>query len=57
TGESILAGMVNSTGLLTVKVTKPYGESSVARILNLVEKAAERKAPTEQFITVFARYY
>ena len=57
TGESILAGMVNGIGLLTVKVTKPYGESSVARILNLVEKAAERKAPTEQFITVFARCY
>ncbi|NLW56517.1 MAG: cadmium-translocating P-type ATPase [Firmicutes bacterium] len=56
-GATILAGMVNGGGLLTVKVTKPYAESSVARILNLVEKAAERKAPTEQFITVFARYY
>lgn len=56
-GEMILAGMVNGRGLLTVKVTKPYGESSVVRILNLVEKAGERKAPTEQFITVFARYY
>lgn len=57
TGAPILAGMVNGTGLLTVEVTKPYGESSVARILNLVEKAAERKAPTEQFITAFASYY
>jgi len=56
-GERILAGMVNGAGLLSVKVTKPYGESSVARILNLVEKASERKAHTEQFITVFARYY
>jgi len=56
-GATILAGMVNGGGLLTVKVTKPYAESSVARILNLVEKSAERKAPTEQFITVFARYY
>ena len=57
TGTPILAGMVNGEGLLTVKVTKPYKDSSVARILNLVEKAGERKAPTEQFITVFARYY
>ena len=57
TGATILAGMVNGEGLLTVKVTKPYKDSSVARILNLVEKAGERKAPTEQFITVFARYY
>lgn len=56
-GDGILAGMVNGAGLLSVKVTKPYGESSVARILNLVEKASERKAPTEQYITVFARYY
>ncbi|MBA2133923.1 heavy metal translocating P-type ATPase [Capillibacterium thermochitinicola] len=57
TGDPILAGMVNGEGLLTVKVTKPYRESSVARILHLVEQAGERKAPTEQFITVFARYY
>lgn len=56
-GERILAGMVNGAGLLTVKVTKPYGESSVARILHLVEEAGERKAPTEQYITTFARYY
>ncbi len=57
TGDPILAGMVNGEGLLTVCVTKPYQDSSVARILNLVEKAGERKAPTEQFITAFARYY
>ena len=56
-GERILAGMVNGAGLLTVQVTKAYDESSVARILDLVEKASERKGPTEQFITVFARYY
>jgi Cd2+/Zn2+-exporting ATPase len=56
-GELILAGMINGQGLITVKVTKPFNESSVARILNLVEKAGERKAPTEQFITIFARYY
>jgi len=56
-GEKVLAGMVNTQGLLTVRVTKPYAESSVARILELVENAASRKAPTEQFITVFSRYY
>jgi Cd2+/Zn2+-exporting ATPase len=56
-GEKILAGMVNTEGLLTLRVTKPYAESSVARILELVENAAGRKAPTEQFITAFSRYY
>ncbi|MCL5046641.1 MAG: cadmium-translocating P-type ATPase [Actinobacteria bacterium] len=56
-GEKILAGMINGQGLLTVRVTKPYAESSVARILELVENAAGRKAPTEQFITAFSRYY
>lgn len=56
-GERILAGMVNGQGLLTVKVTRPFAESSVARILDLVEHAAARKAPTEQFITAFSRYY
>lgn len=57
TGEKVLAGMINTQGLLTVRVSKPYSESSVARILELVENAAGRKAPTEQFITTFARYY
>jgi Cd2+/Zn2+-exporting ATPase len=56
-GEAVLAGMINGQGLLTVRVGKPYAESSIARILDLVEKAAERKAPVEHFITVFARYY
>ncbi|HHV78019.1 MAG TPA: cadmium-translocating P-type ATPase [Firmicutes bacterium] len=56
-GEKVLAGMVNGQGLLAVKVTKPFGESALSRILELVENAAERKAPTEQFITSFARYY
>ncbi|GEA14114.1 zinc-transporting ATPase [Moorella sp. E308F] len=56
-GEKILAGMINGQGLLTVKVTRPFRESSVARILELVENAAARKAPTEQFITAFSRYY
>ncbi|MDT3700132.1 MAG: heavy metal translocating P-type ATPase [Thermincola sp.] len=57
TGEAVLAGMVNSSGLLTVKVEKSFGESSVAKILDLVENAGTRKAPTEQFITKFSRYY
>ncbi|TDA70544.1 MAG: cadmium-translocating P-type ATPase [Clostridia bacterium] len=56
-GDQVLAGMINGQGLLTVRVTKPYAESSVARILELVENAAGRKAPTEQFITAFSRYY
>lgn len=56
-GQTVLAGMVNNSGLLQVKVTKAYGETSLARILNLVENAAGRKAPTEKFITKFARYY
>ncbi len=56
-GNPILAGMVNGHGLLTVKVTKAFGQSSVARILELVQNAASRKAPTEQFITRFSRYY
>lgn len=56
-GEKVLAGMINGQGLLTVRVTKPYAESSVARILELVENAAGRKAPTEQFITAFSRIY
>lgn len=57
TGEAVLAGMVNSSGLLTVIVEKSFGESSVAKILDLVENAGTRKAPTEQFITKFSRYY
>lgn len=56
-GEKVLAGMINGQGLLTVKVMKPFQESSVARILHLVEQAGERKAPAEQFITRFAHYY
>jgi len=56
-GDKVLAGMVNDEGVLTVKVTRPFGQSSVARILELVETAAARKAPAERFITRFARYY
>ena len=56
-GDEIISGCVNMTGLITVRVTKPFGESTVSRILELVENAAEKKAKTENFITRFARYY
>ncbi|NLG86893.1 MAG: cadmium-translocating P-type ATPase [Firmicutes bacterium] len=55
--DTILAGMVNGDSLLTVRVTKPHHQSAVSRILQLVEEAETRKAPAEQFITTFARYY
>ncbi|MDR1704257.1 MAG: cadmium-translocating P-type ATPase [Clostridiales bacterium] len=56
-GSEILSGCVNINGLLTVRVTKEYGESTVSKILDLVENAASKKAETENFITRFARYY
>jgi Zn2+/Cd2+-exporting ATPase len=56
-GETILAGMLNQTGILTVKVTKLFSESSISRILDLVENASAKKAPTQKFITKFASYY
>ncbi|MEZ4747019.1 MAG: heavy metal translocating P-type ATPase [Calditrichia bacterium] len=55
--DTVLSGMINQSGVLTVKVSKPYRESSIARILELVENAASKKAETEKFITTFARYY
>ncbi len=56
-GETVLAGMINQTGVLTINVTKRFGESSIARILDLVENASSKKATTEKFITKFARRY
>lgn len=56
-GSEVVSGCVNMTGLLHVRTTKPYGESTVARILELVENASEKKARTESFITRFARVY
>ncbi|KUH34539.1 ATPase [Thermococcus celericrescens] len=56
-GEEILSGMVNLSGLLKVKVTKELSESTISRILELVENASARKAKTEKFITRFAHYY
>jgi Cd2+/Zn2+-exporting ATPase len=57
TGEDILAGFINTNGVLKVKVTKNFKESTVSRILELVENASNKKAPTEKFITRFARIY
>jgi Zn2+/Cd2+-exporting ATPase len=54
---SVLSGCVNLTGKLTIKVSKTFGESTVSKIINLVENASGRKAKTENFITKFARYY
>ncbi|WP_320055301.1 heavy metal translocating P-type ATPase [Anaerosalibacter bizertensis] len=56
-GDSVLSGFVNNQGLLTIEVSKEFGESTVSKILDLVENASSKKAPTENFITVFARYY
>ena len=56
-GEPVLAGMINQSGLLTIRVTKLCGESSIARILELVENASSKKAQAQKFITQFARYY
>ena len=56
-GDDVISGCINMTGLLRVRTTKPFGESTVSRILELVENASEKKARTENFITRFARVY
>ena len=56
-GESVPSGCVNLSGVLRVRVEKEFGESTVAKILDLVENAGEKKAASENFITRFARYY
>lgn len=56
-GTDILSGCINKTGLLTIKVTKEFDESTVSKILELVENASSKKAKAENFITKFARYY
>ena len=56
-GEEVLSGSVNKTGLVTIKVTKLFSESTVSKILDLVENANSKKSKTENFITKFARYY
>lgn len=56
-GEEVISGCVNLSGVLEVKVNKIYGESTVAKILELVENAGSKKSEAEHFITKFARYY
>ena len=56
-GDNILSGVINKNGLLTIEVEKEFGDSTVAKILDLVQNASSKKAPTEKFITKFARYY
>ena len=56
-GDTVLGGFINKNGLLTVEVSKEFGESTVSKILDLVQNASSKKAPTENFITKFARYY
>ena len=56
-GEEIISGCVNMTGVLRIRTTKEFGESTVSKILDLVENASSRKSKSEQFITRFARIY
>ena len=56
-GDAVLSGCINQNGVLTIKVTKTFGQSTVAKIIDLVENASNKKAPTENFITSFSRYY
>ena len=56
-GGTVLAGQINKSGALTVRVSRPFRESSISKIMDLVENATARKAKTEKFITTFARYY
>lgn len=56
-GDDVISGCINQSGLLRVRVTKAFGESTVAKILDLVENSSSKKARAENFITRFARYY
>ena len=56
-GDEVISGCVNGSGLLRVRVTREFDDSTVAKILELVENASSKKAPVENFITKFARYY
>ena len=55
--SAVLAGFVNKNGLLAIRVTKEFGQSTVSKILDMMQNAVAKKAPTENFITTFARYY
>lgn len=56
-GREVISGCINQTGILTIQTTKEFGESTVAKILDLVENASDKKGKTENFISRFARYY
>lgn len=56
-GMEVISGCINQTGILTIQTTKKFGESTVAKILDLVENASDKKGKTENFISRFARYY
>ncbi len=56
-GDEVFSGSINNTGVLTIRVTKNYEQSTASKIIELVESAADNKASTEKFITRFARYY
>ena len=56
-GMEVISGCINQTGILTIQTTKEFGESTVAKILDLVENASDKKGKMENFITRFARYY
>lgn len=56
-GDEVISGCINTTGLIKVRVSRPYSDSTVARILELVENSSENKARSESFITKFARWY
>lgn len=56
-GDTVISGCINQNSVLTVQTQKGYGDSTVAKIIDLVENASSRKAPTEKFITKFCRYY
>lgn len=55
--DEVMSGTVNQTGMLTIRVTRPYAQGTVARVLEMVENAGKRKAPTERFIARFSRVY
>ncbi len=56
-GNEVLSGSINKNGVLIIEVSKEFGESTISKILDLVQNASSKKAPTENFITKFARYY
>lgn len=55
--DEVISGSINKNGLIEIKVTKEFSESTVSKILDLVENASDKKAETENFITKFAKWY